>query len=234
MIVVKKGISERYLIPFSLNIYEFKSENQDIMGDDSKNFNYSVIDIFATKATNYYWYFVDKFSCKLDKLAEKYIKIISEAYRKESKEFGITDAENVLHIGCGAFPVSAMTLAEENGRKIIGIDSNPKVIAPAINVIKKRNLENKIKIEYGNGTNYSIDNFDMIVISACAVPKKRVVEHIFQTAKPGTKIIVRELYSKKNVMDKMINSYDDIKIIKRIDNNPFITSKWESLYLEKK
>lgn len=204
------------------------------MGNDSQNFDYSFIDKIHMKTTSYFWYFVDKFSCKLDKLADRYLKTISAVYRKEGKEFGIYNAENVLHIGCGAFPISAMTLAEENGRKIVGIDSNPKVIAPAKEVIKKRNLENKIKIEFGNGANYPIDNFDMVVISGCAVPKIKVVEHIFQKAKPGTKIIVRELYSTNNVLDRLINSYDDIKIIKKIYNNPFINSKWESLYLEKK
>lgn len=204
------------------------------MGHDNKHFNYSVIDILNIKTTKYFWYFVDKFSCKLDKLADRYIKTYSAVYRKEGKEFGITNVENVLHIGCGAFPISAMTLAEEYGRKIVGIDSNPKVIASAKKVIKKRNLENKIKIEYGNGTNYPLDKFDMVVVSGCAIPKKRVVEHIFQTAKPGTKIIVRELYITNNVLENMINTYDDIKIVKRIDNSAFITSRWESIYLEKK
>ena len=74
----------------------------------------------------------------------------------------------------------------------------------------------------------------MIIVSACSMPKLMVMEHIFQTAKHGTKIIVRELYSSKKVIDAMINSYKDIEILKRIGNKPIIMSKWESFYLEKK
>lgn len=233
MIVVKKGISERYLIPFSLDRYRSKLQTKEKIGGNSKHFVYSVNDIFRIKYANYFWYFVDKFSCKLERLAELYDKKIFKVYKNEGKEFGIKNVKNILHVGCGEYPISALALAELNGGNIVGIDSNPKVIKPAIEIIKKKNLEDKIKIKYGNGINYPLDNFDMIVVSGCADPKIKVVEHVFKTAKPGTKIIVRELFSTKKVLDRMIHSYGDIKIIKRIGNYPFITSKWESFYLEK-
>lgn len=186
------------------------------------------------KIANYFWYYVDKFSCKLIRFAKLYEKTLSKVYVKEGKEFGIHNVKNILHVGCGAYPVSALTLAELNGGSIVGIDSNPKVIKPAIKIIKKKNLEDRVKIKYGNGASYPLDNFDMIVVSGCAAPKIKVVKHIFQTAKPGTKIIVRELYSSKKVFDDLISTYKNIEIIKRIENRPFMTSKWESFYLEKK
>lgn len=209
-------------------------KTKEKIGGNSKHFVYSVNDIFRIKYANYFWYFVDKFSCKLVRLAKLYEKKIFKVYKREGEEFGIKNVKNILHVGCGTYPISALTLAELNGGNIVGIDSNPKVIKPAIEIIKKKNLEDRIKIKYGNGTNYPLDNFDMIVVSGCAVPKIKVVKHVFKTAKPGTKIIVRELYSSKKVFDEMINTYKNIKILKRIDNKPFITSKWESFYLEKK
>jgi protein-L-isoaspartate O-methyltransferase len=211
-----------------------KLKNRDRKEDNSKHFVYSVIDIFRIKSAKYFWYYVDKFSCKLERFANLYEKILRKVYKKEGEEFGINNVKNILHVGCGAYPVSALTLAELNGGNIVGIDSNPKVIKPAIEVIKKKNLEDRVKIKHGNGTNYPLDKFDMIIVSGCAAPKKNVVKHIFQTAKPGTKIIVRELYSSKRVFDDMLKNYKDIEILKRIENKPFITSKWESFYLEKK
>ena len=135
--------------------------------------------MFYIKQSNFFWHLVDKFSCKLERLGALYEKVLSKTYKKEGNKLGIYDAENILHIGCGSYPVTAITLAELNGGKIVGIDRNKKAIEPAIEVIKNKNLEDRIKIEHGDGTSYPLDNFDTIIISGCSVPKLKVLKHIF-------------------------------------------------------
>lgn len=206
---------------------------KDRMGDNCKDYSYSLIDKINIKKSSLFWYFVDRFSCKLDKLAELYEKTISGEYRREAKIFDISDSKNILHIGCGAYPISTMTLAETNGGKITGIDRNLKDVELAKEIIKKKKLEDKVQIDHGDGTDYPVDNFDTIIISGCSIPKINILKHIFQTAKPNTKIIVREAHTTSNATDNFINSCKNIRIIKRIENHPFASSRWESFYLLK-
>jgi len=203
------------------------------MGDNHKGYNYSFRDKVFLKKSISFWIFVDRLSCKLDNIARLYEKYISEEYRKEASIFNISDSKNILHIGCGAYPITAMTLADTNGGKITAIDRNPKDLKLAKEIIKRKNLEDRIRIENGDGTSYPVDDFDMIVVSGCSVPKIEVLNHIFQNAKPKTKIIVRESYTISKAVDNLINSYKNIKILKRIESHPFSSSGWESLYLLK-
>jgi len=57
---------------------------------------------------------------------------------------------------------------------------------------------------------------------------------IFNTAKPDSKIIVRELYGASRAVVNCINSHENIEFVKKIGNHPFPTSRWESFYLVKK
>lgn len=206
---------------------------QDKTGDNCKEYNYSFSDKVYLKKSNLFWYFVDHLSSKLDNIAKLYEKYVSREYRNEASLFNISDSKSILHVGCGAYPITAMTLAETNSGKITGIDRNLRDVRLAKEIIKRKNLEDRIRIENEDGTIYPIDDFDMIVVSGCSVPKIEVLKHIFQNAKPNTRIIVREAYTKNKPVDKLINSYKDIKILKRIGNHPFSASGWESFYLLK-
>jgi precorrin-6B methylase 2 len=209
-------------------------KNDNDVGELCEDISYSVKDIYTIKKSNFFWWFVDIFSCKMEKLANIYQKSMKETYIREGKKFNLENSKNILHIGCGAYPVTTITLTQFNGGKITGIDKKSLAVKFAKNIIKKKKLDNQIKIEVGDGINYPIDDFDTIIISGCSIPKMKVLYHILKKAKPNTKIIVRELYSSNNVFDKCINANKNIKIVNRIGNNPFKTSHWESIYLIKK
>ncbi len=170
----------------------------------------------------------------MEKFAQLYEKSISKEYKRESKMFDISASKNILHIGCGAYPVTAMTLEKMNGKKIVAIDSNPKAIELAKQVINKKKINDKISIENGDGTNYPVKEFDAIIISGCSVPKIQVLKHVINTAKPNSKIIVRELFRTSSLITQIINSYENIELIKKITNTPFPFFRWKSFYLIKK
>ena len=142
----------------------------------------------------YYWIFIDNLSFKLEKLSEIYYKkSIGPEYKKEYRLFGISKENKVLHIGSGSFPLTEISLAEQIGANIVGIDKNPRAVEAANEIIYKKKLNNKIKIEYGNGMNYPIEEFDVIIVSSCTSPKVRIVKNIFKNAKNNSKIIIREM-----------------------------------------
>ena len=170
----------------------------------------------------------------MEKLARLYEKTISKEYERENKIFDMDASKNILHIGCGAYPITALTLARFNGGKITAIDRNPRAVKLANQVIKKRNLHDKITIKNGDGTNYSVGEFDTIIVSGCTVPKIDVLENVFDTAQPDSKIIVREMPTASRAVAQCIKSYDNIEFMEKVGNHPFPTSKWESFYLVKK
>ena len=188
--------------------------------------------------SSYYWWFIDNLAHKLDKLAEAYYtKSIGSEYRREYREFDISKEDKVLHIGSGAFPLTEITLAETIGSNIVGIDKSLKAVKSAIEAIREKNLLNKIKIEHGNGINYNIENFNVIIVSSCASPMIEIVDHIFKTANKNSKIIIREMEISIKPLIKYINKQRDVFLVKNIDHNPFPFFKpfgWKSFFLIKK
>lgn len=192
----------------------------------------------AKKLMNTFWSFIDTLSYKSEKIANTYYnKSIGIEYRKEYSIFGINNNKRILHIGCGAFPLTELTLAEETGANIVGIDKNEKVIPFAQDIVTKRKLQNKIKIDYGNGVNYPVNGFDMIIISSCATPMIEIVDHIVNDSKKNAIIIVRELDLAIRPLLEYIRSNSNISILKKVDHYPFpivYPLGWQAFYLVKK
>ena len=199
-----------------------------------RNYRYTLIDRLRIKNGNIFWYLIDNLSCKFSRIAKLYEKYISEVYRKEGRQFNLSESKNILHIGCGAYPITIITLAEFNGGKIVGLDKSLNEVEKAKKIIKQKKLDDRIDIIFGNGTDFPIKEFDTIIVSGCSVPKIPLLEHIFKNAKPNTKIIVRELISKSDIVNRLIESSDNIEILEKIQSNPFPASSWDSFYLLKK
>jgi len=185
-----------------------------------------------------YWWFIDNLSYKLDKLAYTYyMKSIGPEYEKEYRTFDILKENKVLHIGSGAFPLTEITLAETIGVTVVGIDKNLNAVKSANKIVNKKNLNDKIKINYGNGINYPVDEFDVIIISSCASPMMGIVKHILKAAKNHSKIIVREMETSLKPLIEYIDMQQDIYLVEKTDHHPFPFLKpfgWQSFYLIKK
>jgi 2-polyprenyl-3-methyl-5-hydroxy-6-metoxy-1,4-benzoquinol methylase len=195
--------------------------------------DYSFKTKFNISRYNYFWKAIDFVACKIKRFANVYENTVSKEYIREGNLFKISDSKNILHIGCGSYPVTAITLAKLNGSKVVGIDIDARAIKMATEVINRKNLQDKVSLNIGDGRNYPLDNFDTIIISSCSVPKIDILNHIFNTAKNNCKIIVREINGASNSVVDCINLYKNIEIIKRIGNHPFPTSRWESFCLKK-
>jgi len=190
------------------------------------------------KESSYFWSFVDMLAYKLDKIAEIYDKrSVGNEYRKEYRAVGISENDKILHVGCGAYPITAITLAKINGVHIVGIDKNPKAVELAKDVIHRKKLDKKIKIENGDGINYPVGKFNTIIISSCSTPKEKILEHILRNAKPKSKIIARDLDPAAQIVTDSIALHSDIVLVEKIRHYPsqfYELSGWQSFYLIKK
>lgn len=209
------------------------------MSSDKKKKNhqiykYSIYDKFNIKKSNIFWKIVDLVASRIEKIGKLHEKSISKEYIQESKLFDISKSRNILHIGCGAYPITAITLSKNNGCRIVGIDKNPRAVKQANKIVKKMNIQDRVKIRHGDGANYHVEEFDTIIISSCSVPKKPILENVFEKAKKNSKIIVREINGANRLVHDLIKLYDDVVLVKKIENNPFPTAHWESFYIIKK
>jgi ubiquinone/menaquinone biosynthesis C-methylase UbiE len=189
------------------------------------------------KFSNCFWEMADLWSYKNDKIANLYNKSIGKEYRKEYENCNVSSTTNILHIGCGSYPLTEMVLADCSNGHIVGIDKNPETVQRAQQIIKKNNLENHITIQHGNGLNFSVDDFDVIIISSCSLPKVQILQHLFQTAKSQSTIIVREVDIAANDILKCITGYPNIELIKQVRHNPFPffePTGWTTFCLKKK
>ena len=192
----------------------------------------------AKKQSGYFWFFMDNLSCKLDGLAEIYEKSIEDEYKKEYSIIDLSGDNKILHIGCGAYPVTDITLANIPGiKQIVGIDKDLKTVKLTQTVIDKKKLRQKIMIEHADGRDYPVKKFDVIIISSCSYPFIKILEHIFKTAKKQSKIVVRELDLAVKPVIRCINSHKNIAVKKRLCHHSFPFFEpfgWQTFYLQKK
>ena len=195
------------------------------------------ISIFFVKTTsNFFWEVADTWSYKNNKIAQRYNKSIEEEYRKECETCGVSQNAKVLHIGCGAYPLTQLVLAQCSSGTVVGIDKNPLAVQRAREVISRHHLQNKITIHQGNGTDYPVNDFDMILISSCSLPKVQILEHLFKNAKHQSTIIVREVSIATADILHCINAHPEIEIIQQMHHTPFPfygPLGWDTFYLRK-
>ena len=195
------------------------------------------ISIFFVKITsNFFWEVADTWSYKNNKIAQRYNKSIEEEYRKECEICGVSKNLKVLHIGCGAYPLTQIVLAQSCSGILVGIDKNALAVQRAQEVISRHHLQNKITILQGNGTDYPVNDFDLILISSCSLPKVQILEHLFKNAKHQSTIVVREVSIATADVLNCINIHPEIEIIQKMHHTPFPfygPFGWDTFYLRK-
>lgn len=196
--------------------------------------NYSLIDRYKIKKANLFWKVIDNLSFLNKKIADIYEKTISKEYKDEIARFDLNNSKNILHIGCGSYPISAITFSRIKNSNIVAIDNNKEAVKKARKIIFEKKLDNNIVIKEGDGSSFSIKEFDTIIVSGCSIPKSKILKNIFKNSKKDTKIIVREQNDISKIILKIAENHKDIKIIKKMENKPFPTSSWISYYFLKK
>ena len=202
----------------------------------SNLFERSII-FFNRITSNVFWKIMDNLAYRNEKIDEIYEHVIGIEYAKEYKEFHLSNHKKLLHVGCGAYPLSEIILAQATHLEIVGIDKDKATVQHAQNLIRKKHLQHRVTITYGDGVDYPLDGFDVIIVSSCSVPKIEVLKTIFSRAPQGTIIIVRELGSALSTITDLIHQNQHLDIVNRIHHvrlSYFGLIVWNSLYIKKK
>jgi len=205
-------------------MFKQKSSEQKIL--DQKD------EAVTNKTVNIFWHIIDRLSSRSKLIANLYEETVGKEYKKEREKFDFSKSKKILHIGGGAYPITAFNLSDLNNVEIVTIDHNKKSIEIAKKMIKEKNLNHKISAKVGNGTDYPLEGFDLIIISGCSFPKIKVINHVLNNAEPNAKIVIREAVGKNNLTDNM-DTINNFKIENKIFCKAFPTSAWNSVMVQK-
>lgn len=135
--------------------------------------------------------FIEHLCSKYHHLGKLYYKFF---YRgmiiKEMELVDLKPGEQVLHIGGGSFPLTAIHLALE-GYKVQAIDRDGRAVRNARRVVEKWGLQDKIEVLNVDGLEVSGKAFDVIWISLHVYPKDEIIRRLINTLPPSGRILYR-------------------------------------------
>jgi ubiquinone/menaquinone biosynthesis C-methylase UbiE len=150
------------------------------------------------------------------------MKCRKPAVLHEIKRANLSPGDKTLVIGCGIFPSTSIVITEESNVHVTGIDNNIKVIHIARSYMEKKKLTNKVCIEYGDGLNYPVRDFDVIFIAINVWPIDQILIHLAQNMKTGSRLMCRSL--KNDISDIFCKKQiPDVFILNSSSEYPMVT-----------
>jgi len=190
---------------------------------------------FRRKINSYYFLLLEMLAISFELFNKFFMPYRKKVVSEELKLTKISPDDKLLIIGCGLFPVTAMLLAERTDVKtIVAIDNKRIIIKLAKFFINKKNFSTRIKIEYGDGTNYPIENFDVIFTATNIYPIDSILRYLCYHMKPGSRLICRNIKKDiENVLEQE-GIYDKYRLsIESVYEHP-AGSDYKSILLIKK
>jgi protein-L-isoaspartate O-methyltransferase len=162
----------------------------------------------------YYYNFLELLAVKNNFFQKLLIKGREPVFINEIKMAKVTKNDKVLLIGCGMFPSETITIVKQTGAKVIGIDNSKNITKIANKYITKIGLSNLIKIEYGEGSEYPVKDFDVIFIAINVWPIDSILNHLEKNMKSDAKIMCK---SSRNDIIKIIDN-ERFTILSKLKN----------------
>lgn len=165
----------------------------------------------------------------------QYVSSLAQSVRDEYHNFGIHSESNVLFIGSGAFPTTALTIAKETGADVICLDIDHEAIELSRVVARKSGLENQITFLHGDiNAQHDFQTITHVFIASLVKDKLEVIEVLKEKVWEGTKVIVRFGNGLKSIFNYPIDDIITGNWLQRSVPLPNSDSIYETLVLEKK
>lgn len=134
---------------------------------------------FINKTKTAYWF------------ATQYYKNI---VKREIALADITSSDNILFIGGGICPMSAILLHQATNAKITVIDNDSECIPKAQEIIKQLGMSNSIQVLHQDGKTPTLPLHDFTVVQFAmqVTPMWDVFSQVEKQVTPGTKLLIRK------------------------------------------
>ena len=134
---------------------------------------------------------IEKVIVRLVKLYPVYLDFYEGIVLNEVILAGITRSDRILHIGCGPIPATSILLVRKTQANVTGIDINQSSVKQAQKLVVMSNLQDVIQIKHADAKDFSVSNFDIIVISQGVKPYDKILNNISKEMKKDAKVIFR-------------------------------------------
>lgn len=142
----------------------------------------------------------EKIAIHFNILISYYIGIYESLIENEIKIANICNEDNVLVVGCGSIPVSALLIVNKTNAKVVGIDNDKGAVIRGKKFIQQYKLKDQLKIDYGDAVSYPLDVFDVILILYGTKNIESLIDNIRHHSKKDVRIIIR---SNENTFKKI-------------------------------
>jgi len=109
---------------------------------------------------------------------------------KEVQKAEITPGMRLLHIGSGALPLTALSLAKK-GFEVHAVDNNPRAVDKAKHLVSKYGLESNIELSCKEGDIINCSNYKAVWISMHVHPKGKIIRQALGSLPPEGRLIYR-------------------------------------------
>ncbi|MGM0920719.1 MAG: nicotianamine synthase family protein [Bacillota bacterium] len=124
--------------------------------------------------------------------ASDYLLSLSDSVKKELDSFGITECSNVVFIGSGAFPLSALTIAKETGAQITCLDIDAEAVEMGKNIAVITGLESAVTFTQHPVSQVPVlRNATHVIIASLVQEKALILEELKSLLPEGAKVIIR-------------------------------------------
>ncbi|KYK26900.1 hypothetical protein AYK20_08490 [Thermoplasmatales archaeon SG8-52-1] len=158
----------------------------------------------AKKLMDFSYVIFEKVANKFEIISSNYLNMYQELVDKEIKMAGLSSNDNVLVIGGGSLPITAVLIAMKKKAHIVVIDIDKKAVKEAVNYVKTHHLENKIEIVCADGTNYPTKKFDVIFLTYGLKKKEDIFNSLANNSKKNSRIIFRTVIGSQKEKEKSI------------------------------
>ena len=179
------------------------------------------------KIVDCFFVLVEKTIIKIDGFLSFYLSFYEQMIENEIELVDIDSGKKVLHIGCGSVPATCILISEKTKCNVVGIDNDLKAVKQANNLIRKRDLLDKINICLAEGEEYPVDSFDVIIVSQGIKPSFEILKKIALSIQKTSCVIYRTNILKDGSLsdeDACIRDFFEIKKVVHQKNNALLAS----------
>ncbi len=109
---------------------------------------------------------------------------------KEIQMVSLRPGDSVMHIGCGALPLTALKLAQK-GLEVTAVDVDPEAVQRAERFLRRMGVGDAVQLQLADGANMAAEQFDAVWVSLHVVCKKEVVSNLLSGLRPGARLVYR-------------------------------------------
>lgn len=147
-------------------------------------------DLFKSKIQHVLKFF-EKTGCNFPFFGEHYEKFFYRSLVKKELEMAdLKGDENILVVGSGPFPMTALFLAEK-GFRVDCVDKDEKAIISGKEVVRQKKEDLDIRFKNIRGSSVDYSDYDAVWVPLHVTPREEIVVKILRDVDVGKKVIFR-------------------------------------------